>query len=497
MKNYFYYIRKMKGEVGVAKNRFSKLLKSLLSIAEIKNYTLAQELQYDVSYISKWTSGQMLPSEKFERKILKKISNCIVEGCNDEIRKKLFARYQVENENELRLAIYDNLEAEYNYVKDLQSESGIDVATQTFYFPEMTLSQYIVKMHHPVLRRVDALEIVGAFDIFAMEKEYRLQIAESENEHVPKGKCYQNVHYAMLIHIEESKWDYYYDTIFLIDLLEKNSCIDFRLYGGKWSVGRAIFAVKNEYAISGVLMGKDRCLSVVASEEKNNCNILYRNLIGLCSRERLLFRKTTMENMLENHDYVHALLSLKQKWLIGHFTEHFLSDDLFEEIVSQLNLEKISSEKKQELYDVHHMIRRIISGSKIQLLFYKKALFNLVVDRELDFYDYKVILTNEQVVRYLEHLLELFSNNSNLEIKMISGKLITDIGYSEKPCMFISDTISYIRLDEGSNNLYIVNRPVLGNVFEKAFDKFWMESRKGVLVEDKDIITVNIKHVIM
>ena len=46
------------------KNRFSKLLKHLMSVADVKNYTLAQELQYDVSYISKWTSGQMIPSEK-------------------------------------------------------------------------------------------------------------------------------------------------------------------------------------------------------------------------------------------------------------------------------------------------------------------------------------------------------------------------------------------------------------------------------------------------
>ena len=38
----------------VEKNRFSRLLKQLMSVAEVKNYTLSQQLQYDVSYISKW-----------------------------------------------------------------------------------------------------------------------------------------------------------------------------------------------------------------------------------------------------------------------------------------------------------------------------------------------------------------------------------------------------------------------------------------------------------
>lgn len=479
------------------KNRFSRLLKYLLSVADIKNYALAQELQYDVSYISKWTSGQMLPSEKYEKKILKKISSYIVDECSGDVRKKLISEYQVDNNEELKLAIYDNMEAEYFYVKNLQNDTGIDVAPKTFFFPEMTLSQYIIKMHHPVLRRVNALDIVGAFDLFAMEREYYLQIAENENEHVPKGKYYQDVHYSMLIHIEESKWDYFYDTIFLMDLLEKNSCVDFQLYAGKWAVGRVIFAVKDEYAISGVLLGKDRCLSVVASEDENNCNILYRNLMGLCSRERLLFRKTTMRNMIEKHEYAYALLSLKQKWIVGHFTEHFLPEDLFEEIISQLNEKNLNNKYLQEIYNAQQMIKKIIEESQIKLLFYKTALYNLVVDKKIDFYNCKINLTDNQIFRYLENFLNICTQHTNLEVKIISGKLITDIGYSENPCMFLSDTVSYLRFDQKENNLYIVNRSVLGNIFEKSFDTFWTKSDKDVVVEDKELITENIRHVMI
>ena len=42
------------------KNRFSILLEHLLEVAEVKNYTLAKHLQYDVSYISKWVSGRIV-----------------------------------------------------------------------------------------------------------------------------------------------------------------------------------------------------------------------------------------------------------------------------------------------------------------------------------------------------------------------------------------------------------------------------------------------------
>ena len=44
------------------KNRFSSLLKHLMAVAKLKNYTLAKELQYDESYISKWITGSLLPT---------------------------------------------------------------------------------------------------------------------------------------------------------------------------------------------------------------------------------------------------------------------------------------------------------------------------------------------------------------------------------------------------------------------------------------------------
>lgn len=46
------------------KNRFSTLLEHLMSVTALKHYVVAQALQYDVSYISKWIGGKALPAEK-------------------------------------------------------------------------------------------------------------------------------------------------------------------------------------------------------------------------------------------------------------------------------------------------------------------------------------------------------------------------------------------------------------------------------------------------
>lgn len=411
---------------------------------------------------------------------------------------KLLADYQVENAEELKMAIFDHLEAEYYYTKNSQENDGGNTELKINYFPEVTLSQYIAKMRHPVLRRVNSLEIISALDIFAMNHEYRLQITQLENSRVEKGRGYPDVHYSMLVDIQKEYWDYIYDTIFLVYLLGKNSCVDFELYGGTPADGRAIFVVKEEYSISGMLLGRDHCISVVTSENPEICNTLYHNLTALCNREMLLFRKTTMRDMLANNEYIHGMLSLRQSWIIGHLTEHFLPEDVFEEIVEML--EKTTGEAKtgtvrpEQLRSVYRMTSRIIEESDIRILIYKTTFYNLIVERKIDFYNCKIQLNARQQKRCLEYFMDLVCNHPNVQVYMIEGRIITDLEYNDRHCLFLSEMVSYLRLDEAQNNLLLINRVDMREKFSKTFEVIWKSEEKGI-VKNKEVIAANIQHV--
>lgn len=67
--------------------------------------------------------------------------------------------YQISDVSNLQKAIYDHLESEYTYVKELQVTTGSKVATKISYYPELTLDQFIFKMKHPSLRKVQSLNI--------------------------------------------------------------------------------------------------------------------------------------------------------------------------------------------------------------------------------------------------------------------------------------------------------------------------------------------------
>lgn len=228
------------------KNRFSVLLEHLTSMANLKNYVLAKAVQYDESYISKWISGKSLPTEKNHEIILQNISQCIVEALTDDNRDTFLEEYQISDVSNLQKAIYDHLESEYTYVKELQVTTGSKVATKITYYPELTLDQFIFKMKHPSLRKVQSLNIYAMVDILNVDTNYQLLIAEFNSMHNDIGLVLPGVHFSLMIDLESSSDNPVYTAGFLMNLLSNLSNIDFNLYCGtqaqkKWFLRLKIF----------------------------------------------------------------------------------------------------------------------------------------------------------------------------------------------------------------------------------------------------------------
>lgn len=481
------------------KNRFSILLEELMSTADLKNYTLAKELQYDVSYISKWVSGRMLPSEKNLERILKTTSHCVVASLTEKTREGLYQDYQVDQVEDLEEAIYDNLIVEYNYVKHLKDDLGAEIAPKTSYFPELTLLQFISKMRHPVLRKVKSLKILAVIDILAMEHEYRLMIADIEGEQLTtkKDRKYFGVHFSMLIDLESGKQDCVCSAIFLMNMLTNCSNVDLQLYGSPQAHGKAIFLVKDLYSISGMLIDRNSCIAVTTSEDSKDCNVLYHKIKTLCRREMLLFRKIDMKEMLEQYDYIQSMLSKKLRWLIGHMTEHFFPKDLFEELLLQTNLCEKWGVSCDKLRQIHSVTNSILKESPVQIMVYESAFTDFAVSGKLDFYNYSVVLTPNQRIQYMRNILDILEKNNHFQIKLICGRFVSDFQYIANPCLFLSDTISYLRLDNKNyqNNTMALNGISIKTMFSQFLSEIW-NNRDGVVLDDRNTVKETIKHMI-
>lgn len=481
------------------KNRFSILLEYLIGTAGLKNYILAQELQYDVSYISKWVTGKVIPAERTEKRVLDGISNCIVHAGSEEGLAQLCHNYQVDQLQDLKMAIYDNLEAEYNYARENWKDNTTPSKERVQFFPELSLEKYIEKMCHPVLRRVSSLDIIAAMDMMAMRRDYRIQIVKFREHALAKKLFYPNVHFSLLAKIDITYWDDLDDTTFLINLLTQMAYVDFYLYTTEQASGKAIFVVKDDFAISGMLANQDRCMSVAVTEEKSACNILYHHISTLCCREAMLFRRSSMREILNDNGYFRSLLAQNLHWLVGHMTEHFMPDDLFEEVLPQLPEQFQAPDCIEQLRTLHQTTKNVLEQSPLCLIFHETAFSDLAVTGVLDFFNCKISLTPEQRVRYLEHLLMLCrQRNGHQEYRVIYGQLVSDFQYVTNQCLFLSDMFSYLRLDIGAaeNSLVIINHPDMRTIFERFYQTVWNNNEDGVVLSDTASISSYIQHII-
>lgn len=467
------------------KNRFSSLLKHLMTIANMKNYTLAKELQYDESYISKWVTGSLMPTEKTHEKVLQDISRSIVRSLDTDGWATLLSDYQLTNRDELEQAIFDNLEAEYRYVMDLKESTGSEVAPKTTFYPELTLAQFLSKMHHPVLRNVKDQQVISAMDILSLDRSYQLALSMLNNPKNVSSRNYPGVSFSMLINLDSPSRDTVYDVTFLLNLLSALADINFNLYTCPQAIGKLIFSVRDAYSISGMIIDENHCISVTTSEDPKNCNGIYDRLNSLCGQESLVLRKTSMKSMIRDRSYVQSIFARNHRTVLGFFCEHMLPKDLFEELLLEycvLEPEASAEDLRQANMLCQNMIKEM--GGK--LLIFENALLEFAVTGELDFFNRKFHLTPEQRLESLKHAQVLLNN---MQVGILKGGSISDIQHIPAPNLFLSDTMCHLRLKRTSktNLIGIVNKVQVCDMLRTFFDAVWEDTRFSVIKDPASI----------
>ncbi|MDO4173543.1 MAG: hypothetical protein Q4D42_02150 [Eubacteriales bacterium] len=474
------------------KNRFGKLLDQMMSAVDMKNYTLSKALKYDVSYISKWVNGHILPSEKTAEQIIGNIIRCIISSANEGQKQMFLQDYQVHNEQELEAAMYDHLKCEYDYARIQQKSQNAANTSYFVYYPELSLAQFIVRQNHPVLRRVSSLNIMASMDLLSMEHEYRLHIVSVQHEWAHPSLTFPNVHFSLSIDIERWAEHIIYDTIFLLNLLSSCMHIDFKLYGSSHSRGHLLFAVEKDFSIAGLLMDQRRCLSVVVSEDPDTAQIMYENIKHFCVRENLLFRKTTIAHMIQKNGYLQTLLGQNNCWLMGRLTEHFLPDDLFEELLESV-WEQLENNRelhnKEELKKLHMLTCNMLETVPLRVLVYETAFQDMIVNRQIDFFNQKITLTETQCKRYLQHLFGLVKHQPTFQFRLIQGQFVSDYRYVTSQCLFLNDAVSYLYLDNESSGtvVLVANRSDVKERLKAFFEEIWSEKTDCIICGTEDI----------
>lgn len=467
------------------KNKFSRLLDHLMSTVGLKNAALAQALQYDVSYISKWISGRVLPTEKSADKIMREISRCIVRSLNADTRQTLYIAYNVDTDENLEAALTNDLQLAYAQSR-VTPHNTVSNNAPVEHYPEMSFLQFVSIINEPAANESTEMDIAMLFDVLSMNHEYRMGIAEIDaGQKADSMRDYPNIHFSVLINLGLGQRNFIYDTVFLINMLYSLSQVNLKVYEDDRAYGKYIFAVKNRSMLSGMSLDSRTCLSVTRSGNPDHATRMYHQIRSLCTRERLLFRKASMSELLNSHRYIQFLLGGNLRWLMGHMTEYFLPDDLFSRLLDRSYEQDSWNTEKETVQQMHDLTRRVLEETPLRFLVYASALQAFAVTGELDFFDHKLTLTPEERLEYLQELSRLLKDHHLIKIKIISDELVPDYKYPLTSCLLMSDDMQWLRLGRHNyhNNIVLLNNSAVREMFFRFFEAVWSES-PDVVQED-------------
>lgn len=464
-----------------SQNSFGRRLERLLVDAGVKNATIASALRYDVSYVSKWITGRSIPSAKNIEKILGVISHVLIEETDDTVRDTLMSEYGVRSEGALQEALTDYLLEAYYEV----AGGGPDTqyVNNAVFMAAPKRQSLILKEYAETLDPQKPTDMIVMVDLFALDHISKLWMAGIEDQKFVMHRKREDLKIDYVIDISNLNGSEVYHIILLIHMMTCFSLANFRLYYNPLAKDKMVVAVKDEYAGVSLLGENQQMLCTTAVREKRIVNEMYDSVANCIDPDKAIFYSVDMQTLLLSHTYLQMLLSGDVKWLVGHMTEHFITPQLHTQLTEQY-LGKDTEEAK-EAERAYRLASSMLKKNQIRVMLYQTALMDFILSGELDFLNHKVILTPEQRKEQLLYFLDMIRGMEEGTVKLIRDYLSEDFKYITNPCMFLSGSVDYLRLENQiyQDNLLTIKNESIKQIFGEFFDRIWQY--------DEDVIISN------
>ena len=457
------------------KNVFSEKLKELIHLSGIKQQSIAQATGYDLSYISKWIGGKMLPSEKTIETTVEIIARSIsLEAGKD--TSWIAERYgEPQGKTASELIKIELLEA-YNISKGTQK----NLAT---YHVSLSSKQFY-KSIYDLIDTSDSASLI--IDLFAMDRESRQILIGLEDGYYKKEQ-YDSKKKVSLVISTTNCDEIIYDAVSLIHLITVFSRFDFNLINGTIASGKAVAVSTNKIVSGFIIENSSKVFSVSISNAINSGVEIQNEFTRMAQKIGSVYLKKDMVSFANCKDYLKSMLSTNIRWVQGHITELIMPADLYEKLLAS-----IKGVNKDEAERIYMFSKNIIEQDSTNILMYETALSDLVATGEVDFYNNKIVLSPEEIEAYICFLIKIFET---CNVQLISAPLFPEFRHAYSPCLYISDSICYIRIENayGSDNILEITDMDVRMLFENFYSDV-TDKRRDVIIKDKSVILQRLEH---
>ena len=475
---------------------FGKLIEKLIYFSGQKNYSLAMELGYDVSYISKWINSTMLPSAKNIKNIIKIISNFIVDSSSESSLDDMINYFKIDLDKNiskefkikiLKEIIEENLDKSYSYSCNKYNKKSKKYDNRNNSIQRINPTLRKKYLDAEILSYIDEVgfsNITVICNLFSLSKDDKLHIAGIRKD--KKQYDYKdNLNMKFLINFDENIKDVLFDVMLFISMVTSKNRINVELYSCEFSSNTLIAVVKNKYSHTAIY-NNVRCISSTTSTDEDVVNQMYDTLEDMISTQsRPTFLSRTSEQLIINQEYMNYIMDLDISILMGDLTELFMPSDLFLELSEDLFLD--NNEALLKLKKIDTILQNFTYKLDLNIFIYESVFRNYVTNGNIKFFNKVITLSVDQRKRHLQYINKLLCEKDNINIRFIGNTFTNGIKNDENYSLYISNKMSFLieNYNGISGNYLMVKDKRLDNIFKSFFSKITIE-RKNTIEEDKE-----------
>ena len=404
---------------------YGTLLKNLINFSGSKLSTVAEEVGYDVSYISKWCNKAKLPAAKMAPNINRTLANHFTREILKHEDLSAFTKvFDMDaSEDSLNSVIYSLLKDSY---KTSSQEAASEQQAETVYQTRvLSLANDVYaffnhELHELIQSYNEPIEVLCTLDLFRFITK---NVEDATSHLIPEHDV--NVKIGLNMNkIRENSREYLGQLYFFINA---HSHISFDFYDDILMNSLNTIIIKDHLAILCALDQYSRIQTATIITDPEKVNQIYIRTLPAFKATNLLLHATDSDEFYQHGYRTDFYTRDNYQILLTHGFEFLLPSECWKNITDTARERDGDEFMAQLVGQLQITWEEIFESSTLDFYLLKSSLLKYMEDGEIIFADILYNMTPDERKLHIENVLAKTRTNQNIRFHIIDEELLPNV----------------------------------------------------------------------
>ncbi len=407
-------------------NTYGAFLKKLIHFTNIKLSTLADVVDYDTSYISKWCNKDKLPAAKASSAVNKSLADTFAAEILSQNELQVFLnKFKIEEpvtDALLPDVIYRMLSAAYKDSYDSAHDpvrTGMAGADRVLIWQPDIANFFTQELPRLITDRHSDTQILCTMDTAALLRELHLESFSAAEAPQFEVQVRIGLNIDSVKKYPQDIWQLYY-------FINKYNFVNFDFYSNE-SMGRTnLLVVRDLIAVLCSVDENERITVASIITDLSIVNALYQKILPLFSSNYLAVHSADAGEILYNgyrtEFYAHSSFQM----FVTKGFEFLLPPSMNEKLKNAAKEQGFDERTEKVVQQISIALHELFENGQIDFFLLKSRLISYISDGTIYYADVPYKMSADEIREHMDHVLGLVEKNPNIHFHIIDDDYLQD-----------------------------------------------------------------------